>query len=129
MESIDTKLEKIRTGLCDPLTRIVAENKDLRGSEHLASHDLAIRKYKHMSSAPYRPPVSAFLTIDIMSDFSFLIQMRPGFMGNKKAPPHMMNRSGLPSQVRPGQNSVSRPGQNSGQSQGFVKVAIIVGET
>ena len=128
VESIDTKLEKIRTGLCDPLTRIVAENKDLRGSEHLASHDLAIRKYKHMSSAPYRPPVSAFLTKDIIIDFTFLIQMRPGFMGNKKAPPHMMNRSGLPSQARPGQNSVSRPGQNSGQSQGFVKVAILLGK-
>jgi len=107
VETIDTKLEKIRAGLCDPLTRIVAENKDLRGSEHLASHDLAIRKYKHMSSAPYRPP------------------MRPGFMGNKKPPPHMMNRSGLSSQARPGQNSVSRPGgQNSGQSQGFVKVRL-----
>ena len=109
VESIDTKLEKIKTGLCDPLTRIVAENKDLRGSEHLASHDLAIRKYKHMPTAPHRPP------------------MRPGFMGNKKAPPHMMNRYGPPSQSRPGQNPVSRtPGQTSGQSQGFVKVAIIL---
>ena len=47
-------------------------------------------------------------------------------MGNKKPPPHMMNRSGLTSQVRPGQNSASRPGQNSGQSQGFVKVAIVI---
>merc|ERR1719384_1409590 len=35
-----------------------------------------------------------------------------------------MNRSGHPSQARPGQNSLSRPGQNSGQSQGFVKVRL-----
>merc|ERR1719384_2973114 len=35
-----------------------------------------------------------------------------------------MNRSGHPSQARPGQNSLSRPGQNSGQNQGFVKVRL-----
>ena len=41
----------IRTALPDPLDRIRAGCKELKGAEHLASHDLAVRKYKN-----YRPP-------------------------------------------------------------------------
>ena len=41
----------IRDGLPDPLDRIIAANKELRGAENLASHDLAVRKFKN-----YRPP-------------------------------------------------------------------------
>ena len=98
VDTIDKKLEKIRSGLVDPLDRIVAENKDLRGSEHLSSHDLAIKKYKHLPQMSNRPP------------------LRPGFMGSKKAPPQSVNR--------PNQQSQNRPSNNSAQSssQGFVKV-------
>merc|ERR1719384_2305779 len=35
-----------------------------------------------------------------------------------------MNRSGHPSQARPGQNSLSRPNQNATTNQGFVKVRL-----
>ena len=41
----------IRDALPDPLDRIIAANKELRGAENLASHDLAVRKFKN-----YRPP-------------------------------------------------------------------------
>ena len=41
----------IRDGLPNPLDRIIASNKELRGAENLASHDLAVRKFKN-----YRPP-------------------------------------------------------------------------
>ena len=71
LESIDVKLKRIREGLCDPLTRIVAENKDLRGSDQLASHDLAIRKYKHLPSASQRPPVSGIMYLYKFANFSF----------------------------------------------------------
>ena len=50
-DSIAQKYKKIRDGLPDPLDRITLGNKDLLGSENLASHDLAVRKYKN-----YRPP-------------------------------------------------------------------------
>merc|ERR1719394_939912 len=73
---------------------------DLRGSEHLSSHDLAIKKYKHLPQMSNRPP------------------LRPGFMGSKKAPPQSVNR--------PNQQSQNRPSNNSAQSssQGFVKVRL-----
>ena len=80
----------------DPLQRIVSENKDLMGSDNLQSHDLAIRKYKHLPFAANRPPV------------------RPGFNGSKKAPPSQLSR--------PSHTSQSRPNQNATTNQGFVKV-------
>jgi len=96
VEMISEKLSKVKEGLADPLKRIVAANKDLVGSDNLSSHDLAVRKYKHFSSASHRN------------------QMRPGMMGAKKAPPQMLNRNNM---------SGSRPGQ-LGTSQGFVKVRL-----
>ena len=74
--NIDKKLETIRSSLPDPLIRITADNKDLAGSEHLSSHDLAIRKYKHFSLIN-RPPVK-----------------HGAFMGNKKPPPSQVSRPG-----------------------------------
>ena len=64
VSSVAAKLGKIRAGLADPLLRITAENKDLRGSDHLATHDLAIRKYKHQPQRDptYRPPVCIFVS-------------------------------------------------------------------
>ena len=50
-DSIAQKYEAIKSSLPDPLDRITVGNKDLAGSENLASHDLAVRKYKN-----YRPP-------------------------------------------------------------------------
>ncbi len=44
-------MSPLRTALPDPLERVVTANKELHGAEHLASHDLAIRKFKN-----YRPP-------------------------------------------------------------------------
>ena len=52
-DSIAQKYNKIRSDLPDPLDRITSTNKDLVGSDNLASHDLAVRKYKN-----YRPPTS-----------------------------------------------------------------------
>jgi len=98
VENIDKKLEQIRSSLVDPLQRIVSENKDLMGSDNLQSHDLAIRKYKHLPFAANRPPV------------------RPGFNGSKKAPPSQLSR--------PSHTSQSRPNQNATTNQGFVKVRL-----
>ena len=46
-DSISEMYKKIRNGLPDPLDRITSGNKDLIGNENLASHDLAVRKYKN----------------------------------------------------------------------------------
>ena len=105
VDSIDKKLEKIRSSLVDPLQRIIAENKDLVGSEHLPSHDLAIRKYKHLPSFTHRPPGQL---------------ARPGYNGSKKAPPQLHSRPSHPSQSRPSQNMASSAASN----QGFVKVRL-----
>ena len=95
--SIHDKVDSIRSSLADPLTRIMADNKDLKGSEHLSSHDLAIKKYKHFNNINRLP-------------------VKPGsFMGNKKPPP--------PSLLRPGQQ---RPGQPPSSNQGFVKVGLLM---
>ena len=51
-------MTKVKEGLADPLQRIVAGNKDLLGSDNLCSHDLAIRKYKHLPSVSHRNQVS-----------------------------------------------------------------------
>jgi len=95
VQRISEKLSKVKEGLADPLKRIVAANKDLVGSDNLCSHDLAIRKYKHLAPHPQHRN-----------------QMRPGMV--KKAPPQMLNRNSMPN---------SRPGQ-LGTSQGFVKVKL-----
>ena len=90
---------RIRSSLVDPLQRIVSENKDLMGSDNLQSHDLAIRKYKHLPFAANRPPA------------------RPGFNGSKKAPPSQLSRPSHTSSSQP------RPSQNTATTnQGFVKV-------
>ena len=57
VQSICEKLNKVKEGLADPLKRIVAANKDLVGSDNLSSHDLAVRKYKHLPSATQRSQV------------------------------------------------------------------------
>jgi len=51
IKELQDEKTSIRSGLPDPIERIQAGNKDLRGSENLASHDLAVRKFKN-----YRPP-------------------------------------------------------------------------
>ena len=74
VERLSAKLTKVKEGLADPLQRIVAANKDLVGSDNLCSHDLAIRKYKHLPSVSHRNQVrnqSAGLSYNI-SDISFL---------------------------------------------------------
>jgi len=50
-EEVTKRHGAIRDALPDPLERIIAANKELRGAENLASHDLAVRKFKN-----YRPP-------------------------------------------------------------------------
>jgi len=100
IDSIAEKYKKIRDGLPNPLDRITTGNKDLVGSDNLASHDLAVRKFKN-----YRPPQSHIQT-------NSRPQMRGGFSGGRRAPP--------PSQRQP-QSPVRPPGS---PVQGFVKVRL-----
>lgn len=51
ISSLEDMHRDIRQSLPDPLDRISSSNKELHGSEHLASHDIGIRKFKN-----YRPP-------------------------------------------------------------------------
>lgn len=97
-DSIAQKYKKIRDGLPDPLDRITLGNKDLLGSDNLASHDLAVRKYKN-----YRPPQAHIPTHNRP-------QMRGGFAGGRRAPPPTQRQS----PVRPPGSPV----------QGFVKVRL-----
>merc|ERR1712130_78341 len=99
-DSIAQKYNKIRSDLPDPLDRITSSNKDLAGSENLASHDLAVRKYKN-----YRPPNSHLQA-------ARQAQMRGGLSGGRRAPPVSQ---------RPGQSPVRPPGS---PVQGFVKVRL-----
>jgi len=96
-DSIAQKYNKIRAELPDPMDRISRENKDLLGSDNLASHDLAVRKYKN-----YRPPHMQ----------TARPQMRGGFSGGRRAPPVSQ---------RPSQSPVKPPGS---PVQGFVKVRL-----
>jgi len=96
-DSIAQKYEAIKSSLPDPLDRITVGNKDLAGSENLASHDLAVRKYKN-----YRPPSIATNNRP---------QMRAALAGTRRAPPpHRQSQS----PVRPPGSPV----------QGFVKVRL-----
>jgi len=97
--SIAEKYQKIRDGLTDPLDRITPGNKDLAGSENLASHDLAVRKFKN-----YRPPMSVLPS-------HARPQMKAGFAGARRAPP-------------PGRLSQSPVRQPASPVQGFVKVRL-----
>eukprot|EP00092_Neocalanus_flemingeri_P002863 GFUD01003061.1.p1 GENE.GFUD01003061.1~~GFUD01003061.1.p1 ORF type:complete len:982 (-),score=335.32 GFUD01003061.1:277-3222(-) len=98
-DSIADKLQKIRSSLPDPLARITAGNTDLAGSDHLASHDLAVRKFKN-----YRPPQSVVATHARQ-------QMKGGLAGARRAPPPH----------RQAQSPVRQPGS---PVQGFVKVRL-----
>ena len=72
VERLGEKLTKVKEGLADPLERIVAANKDLVGSENLCSHDLAIKKYKHLPSISHRNQVSLRTALNLVdiSDIS-----------------------------------------------------------
>jgi len=99
-DSIAQKYNKIRSDLPDPLDRITSTNKDLVGSDNLASHDLAVRKYKN-----YRPPTSHLGT-------GRQAQMRGGLSGGRRPPPVSQRQTQSP--VRPPGSPV----------QGFVKVRL-----
>jgi len=96
--SIAEKYKTIREGLPDPLDRVSLGNKDLAGSENLASHDLAVRKFKN-----YRPPQTH-------------VSNRPQI------------KSGIPASKRPShipQKALQSPSRPPGSpAQGFVKVRL-----
>jgi len=98
-DSISEMYKKIRNGLPDPLDRITSGNKDLIGIENLASHDLAVRKYKN-----YKPPQSQ------------LPHTRPQIRGSLTN-----NRKVQPSTQRPSPSPVRPPGS---PVTGFVKVRL-----
>jgi len=99
VDSISEKYKKIRDELPNPLDRIISGNKDLAGSDNLASHDLAVRKFKN-----YRPP-QALLPSHIRP------QLKAGLAGMRRAPPFQ----------RQSQSPVRQPGS---PVQGFVKVRL-----
>jgi len=103
--SIAAKLATIRAGLVDPLERVKEGNRDLAGSEQLASHDLAVRKYKN-----YRTAAQEAARQDK--------PWRPQQSGRPVPPGH---RRGPPPASRPGPGSAA-PAQQ--QQQGFVKVRL-----
>jgi len=106
--SINDKLDKIKSSLPDPLTRIRASNTDLEGSDQLASHDLAVRKFKN-----YRGP----------SGPSNEAWRPPGAPGARRPvqPSQRQQQGGVhPSRVSPGVQRVNQPPS----AQGFVKVKL-----